>query len=364
MFDFDGVIVDSLDVFSTAFIDACAAVGVPGFATPDDLLAVMEDNFYAGMRARGVDDDARRGGAPPARRGADPRAALAQAVPADPAGARGPGGRRAPSSSSPRVPPRWSRGGCARTSVHGVAEVAGAETARSKVEKIHALLARFPGQEVYWYVGDTAGDIREAREAGVTPLGVAWGWHEPEMLIAAGAERIAASPAELLDDRRAGAHERLLRRRLTAARRAGVSRRGPSARADAPPPPRGSRRRRGATTPAPHAADLRARPPPSPTNARRRPSHAAQMQRRRARRTSQTSGATKQGRASGDGGDAPVQHGRRPRSAPARRRGTRPRSPGRGTSSPARTCLAPPAGSADVRVRSAPSPRRRAPRSP
>ena len=86
-----------------------------------------------------------------------------------------------------------------------MAEVAGAETARSKVEKIHALLARFPGQEVYWYVGDTAGDIREAREAGVTPLGVAWGWHEPEMLMEAGAERIAASPAELLDDRRAGA---------------------------------------------------------------------------------------------------------------------------------------------------------------
>jgi phosphoglycolate phosphatase len=79
-----------------------------------------------------------------------------------------------------------------------VAEVAGAEAARSKVEKIHALLARFPGQEVYWYVGDTAGDIREAREAGVTPLGVAWGWHEPQLLVEAGAERVAAAPAELL----------------------------------------------------------------------------------------------------------------------------------------------------------------------
>ena len=32
----------------------------------------------------------------------------------------------------------------------------------------------------------------------MTPLGVAWGWHEPEMLIEAGAERIAATPAELL----------------------------------------------------------------------------------------------------------------------------------------------------------------------
>ncbi len=108
-----------------------------------------------------------------------------------------------------------------------MAEVAGAETARSKVEKIHALLARFPGQEVYWYVGDTAGDIREAREAGVTPLGVAWGWHEPEMLVEAGAERIAASPAELLDDRRAGAGPGLLRRRL---RRPGApARRGAAA---------------------------------------------------------------------------------------------------------------------------------------
>ena len=82
--------------------------------------------------------------------------------------------------------------------VPGMAEVAGAETARSKVEKIDALLARFPGQEVYWYVGDTAGDIREAREAGVAPLGVSWGWHEPEMLMEAGAKRIAFSPAELL----------------------------------------------------------------------------------------------------------------------------------------------------------------------
>ncbi len=85
-----------------------------------------------------------------------------------------------------------------RHGIGGVAEIAGAEAGHSKVEKIRALLARFPGDETVWYVGDTAGDMREARLAGVTPLGVAWGWHDPERLETAGAERIAATPADLL----------------------------------------------------------------------------------------------------------------------------------------------------------------------
>jgi phosphoglycolate phosphatase len=197
MFDFDGVIVDSLDVFSAAFLDACTAAGVPGFTAPDDLLAVMEDNFYVGMRARGVDDERvaevlrRLGDAlVRARHWLKPFPLVPQVL-EDLADART---VVIVTSSPTEVVEGWLR----THEVHGVSEVAGAETARSKVEKIHALLARFPDQEVCWYVGDTAGDIREAREAGVTPLGVAWGWHEPELLMEAGAERIAASPAELL----------------------------------------------------------------------------------------------------------------------------------------------------------------------
>ncbi|HEX5642456.1 MAG TPA: HAD hydrolase-like protein [Thermoleophilia bacterium] len=197
MFDFDGVIVDSLDVFGAAFLDACAATGVEGFTRTDDLLAVMESNFFTGMRARGIDDERvaevlRRVGDAliRARHWLKPFP-LVPDVLEDLADTR----TVVVVTSSPgEVVAGWLR----THQVHGVTEVAGAESAQSKVEKIHALLARFPGQEVYWYVGDTAGDIREAREAGVTPLGVAWGWHEPEMLLEAGAERIVASPAELL----------------------------------------------------------------------------------------------------------------------------------------------------------------------
>jgi phosphoglycolate phosphatase len=197
MFDYDGVIVDSLDIFSTSFLDACKAAGVEGFTRADDLLAVMEGNFYTSMRARGVSDEQvaeilSRLGAMlvRARHWLKPVPLMPQVL-EELADVR----TIVIVTSSPNgVVEGWLRG----HDVPGVSEVAGAETARSKVEKIHALQGRYPGQDVYWYVGDTSGDIREAREAGATPVGVAWGWHEPERLLEAGAERIAATPAELL----------------------------------------------------------------------------------------------------------------------------------------------------------------------
>jgi phosphoglycolate phosphatase len=197
MLDFDGVIVDSLEIFGNAFLEACNAVGLQGFTSVADLLAVMEDNFYASMRARGVTDEQvaevlRRLGASlvKARRWLKP-------VPLMPQVLEELSAERTVvvvTSSPDDVVEDWLRG----HDVGGVDEVAGANKARSKVEKIQALRERFPGQQIYWFVSDTVGDMREAREAGATPVGVAWGWHEPEQLHEAGAERIAATPAELL----------------------------------------------------------------------------------------------------------------------------------------------------------------------
>lgn len=46
-------------------------------------------------------------------------------------------------------------------------------------------------------IGDTVYDIDMARAAGCRAIGVAWGYHAPEELLAAGAEAVAATPAEL-----------------------------------------------------------------------------------------------------------------------------------------------------------------------
>jgi len=47
-------------------------------------------------------------------------------------------------------------------------------------------------------IGDTSYDMAMARGAGVTAVGVAWGYHPAEALAAAGAQFVAATPAELL----------------------------------------------------------------------------------------------------------------------------------------------------------------------
>ncbi len=46
-------------------------------------------------------------------------------------------------------------------------------------------------------IGDTTYDIEMARAAGVRAMGVAWGYHEPDELLAAGAEAVARDAAHL-----------------------------------------------------------------------------------------------------------------------------------------------------------------------
>ena len=198
LFDHDGVIADSFEVFCAGFLEGCRHAGFARIATADDVLGLFEGNVYERMRALGASDEQIREAVGRSARALQMGAAAVRPFPLMPdvlgelAAAR----RLVVVTSNTVV---VVEGFLRRYDIGGVAEISGAEAGQSKVDKIRALLQRFPGDEIVWYVGDTAGDMREARLAGVTPVGVAWGWHDPERLAAAGAERIAATPAELLE---------------------------------------------------------------------------------------------------------------------------------------------------------------------
>jgi len=197
MLDHDGVVVDSFEIFTSSFVEACRRVGLPQVTSAEDVLALFDGNFYEGLRDAGAEDAQireamiRTAGALRLAMPALRPFPLMREVLNDLAEARH---VVIVSSNASDVVELFLK----RHGIAGVAEVAGAESGRSKVAKIEALIARFPGQASYWFVGDTAGDMREARLAGAAPLGVAWGWHGREELEAAGAERIADTPADLL----------------------------------------------------------------------------------------------------------------------------------------------------------------------
>ncbi|MEO6040315.1 MAG: HAD-IA family hydrolase [Croceibacterium sp.] len=88
--------------------------------------------------------------------------------------------------------------------MHGIADLfATLQTADRHPSKPHPAMleaamaetAARPADTVM--IGDTVYDIEMARAAGVRALGVAWGYHEPEELLAAGADAVAGTPAEL-----------------------------------------------------------------------------------------------------------------------------------------------------------------------
>ena len=47
-------------------------------------------------------------------------------------------------------------------------------------------------------VGDTSFDMAMGAAAGAVPIGAAWGYHEPQELIDAGALAVASHPREVL----------------------------------------------------------------------------------------------------------------------------------------------------------------------
>jgi phosphoglycolate phosphatase len=193
MFDFDGVIADSLADQTRVFIDTLRTHGLHELAQPSTFLDFTETNWF---------DALVRAEVPPHvveaiehAFGAAPRPELFPGMA---------GVLETLATAHPVVVITSSRTEpVARTlqerGVRGVADVIGGDVEPSKTRKIHSVRRRFGESLEAWYVCDTVGDVLEARAAGAGTVGVAWGWHGEERLLGAGPDRIVRRPTDLLD---------------------------------------------------------------------------------------------------------------------------------------------------------------------
>jgi len=197
MFDFDGVLADSLDSFCVAMEEAFAGIARPDLATREQVLTLLDDNWFVSLaragvtaaEARTVEDIFAAALSPPT---------LLRCFPGVPAMLERLARRHLliviTSSTAAIV-----NGFLAAHELAGVEQVMGAEVDTSKVRKIERAVATHERALRYWYVGDTTGDILEGRKAGVRTIGVAWGWHGAKRLRTVSPDHLAGTPQELAE---------------------------------------------------------------------------------------------------------------------------------------------------------------------
>lgn len=74
--------------------------------------------------------------------------------------------------------------------------IIGGDTRGHKAAKINGLISDRP-HETHVMVGDAVSDMHAACTAGICTVGVSWGWQSPDRLLTAGADAIARSSEEL-----------------------------------------------------------------------------------------------------------------------------------------------------------------------
>jgi phosphoglycolate phosphatase len=78
-------------------------------------------------------------------------------------------------------------------------DILGSDFMFSKKEKIlHAVKKYQIMLNDTYYIGDTTGDIKEGKQAGIKTVGVTWGWHSKEKMAAAKPDYLFDNPQELL----------------------------------------------------------------------------------------------------------------------------------------------------------------------
>lgn len=196
LFDFDGVLVDSLALYEKLVNICLERIGKPLIASREEFLDLFEDNFFSAIAKRGVDVG-------------EFMAASKTVTPIMDYGIVAPVADLIPILEE--LKKRHALVIISSKSAFAIRlmlekygflpyfdDILGADFAFSKVEKILYARGHFGTNGGHTlYVCDTAGDVREAREAGVKTVAVTWGWHSRERLERANPDAIIEKPEDL-----------------------------------------------------------------------------------------------------------------------------------------------------------------------
>ena len=196
IFDYDGVIVDSLEIYAKLFVEACKKYGYQQINSKEKFLKLFERNIYDSMMIMGINEDK-------IKKILNHLEIISmrhqhRIVFFD-------GMKEVLSSLSNK-----HRIIIVTSNITSVVEdfvkkqnviydeVIGADKELSKVKRIESIKLKYKSAD-YFYIGDTMGDIIEGKLAGVKTVAVSWGWHNTDKLKSVSPDYIVKSPSELIE---------------------------------------------------------------------------------------------------------------------------------------------------------------------
>lgn len=197
LFDFDGVLVDSIDVYEKTVADCLEHINQPLTRGREEFLELFEGNFYESLVQKGVDMEKFT----TASVNILSKVNYAEMKPFDAI-------RPVLRELAKNHPMIIISSNDTPTIVEALRlydfdgifqEILGSDFMFSKRDKILHVIKKYNVtlQDIY-YIGDTTGDMKEGREAGVKTVGVTWGWHSKEKMKAAQPDYLFDKPEDLL----------------------------------------------------------------------------------------------------------------------------------------------------------------------
>ena len=197
VFDFDGVIADSLEILMKNFINACQKNNVNQIGSKEKFLKLFEKNFYGSLVDLGVNKEK----IPKILGDLNTNLLNEQNKPKLFYGVENMLKRLSKNNKIIIVTSNVTQpieDFLKSKNIDCFEEVIGADKETSKVKKIEAIKSKFKGNK-YFYIGDTKGDIIEGKKAGVKTIAVTWGWHSEDKLKEENPDFIVHNPQELVN---------------------------------------------------------------------------------------------------------------------------------------------------------------------
>ncbi|MFO8078607.1 MAG: HAD family hydrolase [Thermoplasmatota archaeon] len=197
IFDYDGVIVDSLDIFSTHFLKACEKEQVPEISSKQDFLSIYNNNMYETMYSMGMTKEKILRIVNYMKKAIlleqeniklfpNIKETIQQLVINNQL--------YIVTSSDTKLVTEFLNKYHLDTFFE---EVIGSDQEPSKTKKILSITQNHKEKDCF-YIGDTVGDILEGKKAQVKTVAVTWGWHNEKQLAQNNPDYLVHNAKELL----------------------------------------------------------------------------------------------------------------------------------------------------------------------